>query len=236
MPDTRNRLGRHRSMRGFTLIEMMVTVAIILTVAAMVGFGFGRAKPRMRLNGSAAEFQSLVLSARQNALATGRTTVVMVFPTFQIVNNTGVGRAVIYQDDPGTFFSAAGALNFASFSAATPQGGENLLAVMDVSPTIAIGPSDGRSDTTMPQPFNRVFIDKACTFCAGDRGAIAFNVQGAASFYSANGAPLTVDGGSVSFYTPSEKNPGADNAANATDIRTVAVVAATGAIRVLKKP
>jgi prepilin-type N-terminal cleavage/methylation domain-containing protein len=224
-------------MRGFTLIEMMVTVAIILTVAAMIGFGFGRAKPRMRLNGSAAEFQSLVLSARQNALATGRTTVVMVFPTFQIVNNTGVGRVVMFQDDPGTFFSATGALNFANYSAATPQGnGEHLLAVMDVSPTIAIGPPGKRTDTTMPQPFDRVPIDFACTFCAGDRGAIAFNVQGVASFYSAIGAPLTVDGGSVSFYTPSERNPAADTAANATEIRTVAVVAATGAIRSLKKP
>jgi hypothetical protein len=109
---------------------------------------------------------------------------------------------------------------------------------MNLSREVWVGPSDGQGGAAlMAAPYDRVPITAACTFCVANRGAIAFNSQGKASFYSGNGPPLDVAGGSVSLYNPSEAtNPALDTAATVPEIRTLAVVAATGAVRVLKKP
>jgi len=229
-----------RHARGFTLLEMMVTVAVIGIVATMVVIGFGRQKPRARLSGAAVELQALLHEARQNALATGRVTAVMVFPAFQATSDFGTGRFVVYEDGAGTFFTAGGPVNFGAF---VPDSGSvgpqsRIVTDMNLSREVAVGPSDGQgAAAVMAAPYGRVPITAACTFCVANRGAIAFNSQGQASFYSGNGPPLDVAGGSVSLYNPSEAtNPALDTAATVPEIRTLAVVAATGSVRVLKKP
>lgn len=234
---------RHRGRggaAGFTLVEMLVTVAVIGIVAALVAFGFGRQKPRARLSGTVAELQALLYGARQNALATGHPTVVMVFPSFVPPGASGTGRIMVYEDGAGTFFSAAAPVNFGTYVPSTEQAGPNsqVVTTMDLSREVAVGPVDGRgAAASMPAPFNRVPITAACTFCAGGRGAIAFDPKGQAFFYAGNGPPALLDGGSISFYNPLDSgNPAADVAANVAEIRTVAIVAATGAVRILKKP
>ncbi len=229
-----------RQSRGFTLVEMAVTVAIIGVVAALVVFGFGRQKPRARLNGATTELQALLHEARQNALATGRLTVVMVFPAFQASTEYGTGRFVVYEDGAGTFFTAGATPNFGAFVPTSEAAGTRSRVVTDLNlpRLVAIGPSDGQGGATaMPVPYDRVTTGLACTFCAGDRGAVAFNSQGQALFYQGNGAPLDVAGGSVSLYNPTESGgPAADTAARVPEIRTLAVVGPTGAVRVLRKP
>ncbi len=229
-----------RQSRGFTLIEMAVTVAIIGVVAAMAVAAFGRQKPRARLNGATTELQALLHEARQNALATGRLTVVMVFPAFQASTDFGTGRFVVYEDGAGTFFTSGATPNFGAFgpTSETAAARSRVVTDMDLPRLVAVGPSDGQGGaTTMPVPYNRVGTGLACTFCAGDRGAIAFNSQGQAQFYSGNGAPLDVAGGSISLYNPSEsRDPATETAAGVPEIRTLAVVGPTGAVRVLRKP
>ena len=231
------RASRHA--RGFTLLEMAVTVAIIGVVAAMVAFGFGRQKPRARLSGATIELQALLHEARQNALATGRLTVVMVFPAFRATADLGRGRFVVYEDGAGTFFTAGAPVSFGAFVPTSESTGpqSRIVTDMDLSREVAVGPSDGQgAAAVMPAPYGRVPITAACTFCGADRGAIAFNSQGEASFYSGNGAPTNAPGGSISLYNPSEAtDPALDTAATVLEIRTLAVVAATGAVRVLKK-
>ncbi len=225
---------------GFTLIEMMVTVAIIGAVAALAIMGFGRQKPRAQLNGATTELQALLHEARQNALATGRLTVVMVFPAFRATADYGAGRFVVYEDGSGTFFTAGAPVNFGAFVPTSDAAGTRSRVVtdMNLARQVWVGPSDGQgAAAVMPAPFDRVPIGAACTFCVGDRGAIAFDSQGGASFYSGNGAPLAVAGGSVSLYNPSEAtDPALDTAAIVPEIRTLTVVAATGSVRVRKKP
>lgn len=230
-------MRRDGSRRGFTLLEMMVVVAVVGVVAAMAVFGFGRQKARSGLAGATVELQSLLHGARQNALASGFPTVVMVFPGFTTSGGAAAGRIIVYEDHEGTLFSAAGPVNFGSYDpanvVAAPQ--SLILDTMDVPREVTVGPPDGQGGSVlMPVPFDRVPVNAACTFCGADRGAIAFDVKGQATFYVGNGPPAFLQGGSISLHIPPP--PGvADTAANALSIRTVSVVAATGAVRVLKR-
>jgi hypothetical protein len=212
----------------------MVVVAVLLVVATTALLTFGRQRPRTRLTGAAAEMQALLHAARQNALSSGFPTVVMVFPAFS--SSGGTGRVIVYEDHEGTLFSAAAAVNFGTYNPATAVAGPQSLVVgdLDLPREVSVGPPDGQGSFIMPAPFDRVPVNAACTFCGADRGAIAFDVRGQASFYAGNGAPAVVQGGSLSIYNPSD-TPAADTAANATAIRTLTVVAPTGAVRVLKK-
>jgi prepilin-type N-terminal cleavage/methylation domain-containing protein len=231
--------GRGRA-AGFTLIEMMVTVAVIGIVAALVTFAFWRQKPRARLNGTTAELQALLYGARQNALATGHPMVVMVFPSFTPPGASYPGRIMVYEDGDGTFFSGAAPVNFGTYLPGTELAGPNsqVVTTLDLGREVAVGPIDGQgAGALMPAPFNRVPITAACTFCAGGRGAIAFDPKGQASFYTGNGPPAFLDGGSISFYNPMDSgNPATDTAASVAEIRTIAIVAATGAVRIRRKP
>jgi len=94
------------SSRGFTLIEMMVTVAIIAIVAALAYGSIARQRPRANLMGTATELQALLRNARQNALSTSRDTVVLFLP--QAANGEqGTGRVVVIEDATHTFFGVA---------------------------------------------------------------------------------------------------------------------------------
>ncbi len=228
-------MGRTSDQRGFTLLEMMVVVAVIAVVATTALLTFGRQKPRSRLVGAAVELQALLHAARQNALSSGFPTVVMVFPGYS--SSGGAGRVIVYEDHEGTFFNATATVNFGSYNPATEAAGAQSLVLgdLDLPREVAVGPPDGQGGSAlMAAPFDRVPINAACTFCGADRGAIAFDVRGQATFYAGNGAPAVLQGGSLSFYNPSD-TPATDTAANATAIRTVTVMAATGAVRVLKK-
>lgn len=223
--------------RGFTLLEMLTAVAVIGIVAAMAIFGFGRQKVRSGLAGATVELQSLLHGARQNALASGYPTVVMVFPAFTTTGGATAGRIVIYEDHEGTLFNAAATVNFGGYNPAAPVAGplSQVIDTVDFPREVTVGPPDGQgSGVLMPAPFDRVPVNTACTFCGVDRGAIAFDVRGQASFYSGNGAPAFLQGGSISLHIPPSP-PTPDTAANAISIRTVAVVASTGAVRVLKR-
>lgn len=228
-------MRRDGSRRGFTLLEMMVALAVVAVVAAMVVFGFGRQKARSGLAGATVSLQALLHGARQNALASGFPTVVMVFPGFSA--SGGAGRVIVYEDHEGTLFNAAAAVDFGAYDPAVQAAGPLSLVIdtLDLPSEVAVGPPDGQGGSVlMPVPFDRVPVNGACTFCGADRGAIAFDVKGQATFYAGNGPPAFLQGGSISLHIP--PLPGvADTAANALAIRTVAVVAATGAVRVLKR-
>lgn len=230
-------MKREGNQRGFTLLEMMVVLAVVAVVAAMVAFGFGRQRARSGLAGATVELHSLLHGARQNALASGFPTVVMVFPGFTTSGGAAAGRIIVYEDHEGTLFNASAPINFGAYDPAVPAAGPQSLIIdtMDIPREVTVGPPDGQGGSVlMPVPFDRVPVNTACTFCGADRGAIAFDVKGQATFYAGNGPPAFLQGGSISLHIR-PLPPAADTAANALAIRTVAVVAATGAVRVLRQ-
>jgi prepilin-type N-terminal cleavage/methylation domain-containing protein len=225
-----------RSQRGFTLLELMVVVAIVVTIAVLSWAAFGRQKPRQSLNGFTLEFGGLLHGARQTALATGKPVVVMLFPTTTTV--IGTGRAIIYQDGNGDFFLPAAAVNFGTYvPSSSPAAGtaSEVLEVLDFPGNVVLGPVDGQgAAAAMPAPFANIAINQPCVFCTGanNRGAIVFDPVGSVTFYSGNGAPAALPwGASVSFYA---SNPGLPTtAATGAEVRTIAIVATTGALRTI---
>ncbi|MBK9516517.1 MAG: prepilin-type N-terminal cleavage/methylation domain-containing protein [Anaeromyxobacter sp.] len=223
-------MRRDRRARGFTLIEMMVVVALIGILAALAYAGFAGQKRRQRLTGTTVEFQALLFGARQTALANGTQVVLMVFPDH--VNTLGgTGRFVLYEDADLDFFSAAAGVNFGGFDPAAPAGAGPrgvVLETYDLPDGLVVGPPSGLGvAAVMPAPFAGIAVNVDCSFCtgAGRRGAIAFQPLGTASFHDDNGPPLDLPfGGSFSFY-----------AADADEVRTLAVAASTGVVQTLTR-
>jgi prepilin-type N-terminal cleavage/methylation domain-containing protein len=221
--------------RGFTMVEMMVVVLIIGTLATLAWAAFGRQKPRQTLNGFSAELGALLHASRQNAFASGFPVVVMFFP--DQATPLGTGRIIIYQEGSGTFFSAAGAPNFGTYDpVARPVGPQSeVTEVLDVPFGVVIGPADGQGAAAlMPAPYAGIPINTACVFCTGTnrRGAIVFDPTGSVSFHDANGPALALPIG-ASFSLRSSANDLPTTAAAGAEVRTIVIAASTGSLQTL---
>lgn len=197
-------MGRS-SRRGFTLIEMAVTIAIIAVLSALAFDAMRRARPRATFDGLSAELQSLVHAARQQALAQGVPVAVLVFPDYR--GRKSQGRFIVLQEDPAaSFFATASALNFDNYDPAVlaaPLGGQ-VVTTLDLPDDVNVGPLTGLGVANLPFPYNSITTNQACSFCntAGNhRGAIVFDARGHATFYRAAGTTSgDANGASFSIY------------------------------------
>jgi prepilin-type N-terminal cleavage/methylation domain-containing protein len=220
--------ARSRKPQGFTLLEMVVVLAIIMAVIGMI-YGVSR-RPResAQLSSVVLDVRGLFAQARQEALTTGRDVVVMVFPDFPTPAR-GTGRLIIYRDGNGDFFSNAGPVNFETYDPTGTAAGPNseVLEVLDLEAGAFFGPATGQgAGVTLAAPFALLPVDSACTFCGGAprRGAVVFDHAGRARFHSANGPPLAAPaGGSITVTSTTW----------ADEVRTLAVMASTGALRTI---
>lgn len=215
---------RHRS-RGFTLIEIAFVVAIMAALGALAYASVGRLRPRAELASSAAELQSLLHGARQQALASGHPVAVLFFPDF--ANGDGQGRVIVYEDGQFDFFST-GAVNFDAYNPATPASAalSQVVATFDLPRGILLGPLDGMgASAALAAPWDGIAVTSACSFCTTSgarRGAIVFDPRGRASFYSQNGPRMAVQkGGSVTIHAPELGSAS----------RTLVITSSTGAVR-----
>ena len=192
------RLPGVRTDRGFTLYELIIAVTVSLILAVVAYTSLARSKPRANLMSSATELEALLRSARQNALSTGRETVVMVFP--QLKNQEGgVGSVIALELTTTTFFGAAP--NFDTFDPTTaPANTDNLLGKLDLPMGITVG-LGGIAALPLDAPYSAITAG-ACSFCktGGDgRGAVVFDPRGRARFYSGAGPALQVFGGTIAL-------------------------------------
>jgi prepilin-type N-terminal cleavage/methylation domain-containing protein len=212
-----------RRARGFTLIEMTVVI-VILGILVMVGYpSLRRVRPRANLAGTAAELSALLSNARQNALATGNFTVVMVFPN--TANKAGgTGRVVVYQDPTFAFLSAASTPNFGTWDATkdSQAASSALIGSLNLPRGITFGFGDATAPT-LAAPY--AVTAAGCNFCstgAGRRGAIVFDARGRARFYRGNDARVDdVPVGTLALTSYPESS----------GYRLVLVAPATGSVR-----
>lgn len=217
--------------RGFTLLEVMVVVAIIGIVSALGFVSIRLQRPRARLVTTAAEVHSLLHGARLTAMANGRAMVVMIFPDFANPDG-GTGRLVLYDDGAFSFFNPAATVNFGNYdpsalgaeaATATTPGGR-MVRTFDLPEGTVFGPATGMgAGARLPAPYDTVSVDVRCSFCGGapSRGAIAFDPSGSASFYRGMVA-LGGTGHSFSVTGPE---------LTSLRTRTLVVTAGSGAVR-----
>jgi hypothetical protein len=212
----------------------MVSLAIVAAVTTMV-FAVGQRRREVaQLSNAILDVRALFAYARQEALASGRDVVVMVFPD-QATGDGGTGRLIVLRDNVGKFFTVGAPVNFGGydpvvkggfsggFGAAIPEG--DILEVLDMGRGISIGPVTGQgAGQQLQAPFN-LPLDADCTFCSGPprRGAVVFDYNGRARFYTGMGQPIGGAGGSLTMVSTSQ--PG--------ELRTLAVLAGTGALRTI---
>jgi hypothetical protein len=203
---------------------MMLVVAIIAIIAALGVASMSRGRPRATFGGAGDEIQALLHGARLQALATGHSVVVMLFPAYS-PGAGRTGRLIVVEDQAATLFVDGAAPNLNDYLPGTPAFGaptSQQPTVYDLPEGVVFGPAAGRPLGTLAAPLAAVKVDKACTFCstATARGAINFDERGRATFYSANGTPLAVGSG-ASFTLSSTQ---------VTGTRTLVVTTGTGAV------
>lgn len=211
---------------GFTLVELAVVLAIIGVITAAAALSLSRARPRADLASAAAELHAVLHGARARALASGNDVAVMVFPNHDL-GNERLGRVIVYEDGDFSLFDAAAPVNLDGYDPALPAHGprSEVVSVVDLPRRTRVGPATGLG-APLAAPYATVRVDSDCTFCAGAgaarRGAVVFDAAGAARFQSAAGAPLDVDGGSVSLTALDLAGP---------PVRTLVIGAANGSLR-----
>jgi prepilin-type N-terminal cleavage/methylation domain-containing protein len=196
---------RRPNQRGFTLIEMVVVLAIVGVLASLAVSSWRRARPRATFSGTSAEIQSLVHLARQQALSSGVNVAVMIFPGYARPGSEGTGRIIVIQDDTDptqSLFAASAALKFGSYDPgvlAAPANG-SVVTTLDLPKGIVVGPADGMGPDVLPFPYNGIITNLDCSFCSGAgatrRGAIVFDSRGRTTFRDENGAVAQPQGGS----------------------------------------
>ncbi len=216
-------MGRNQQ-RGFTLLEMVVVLAMILILAALAGLALVRERPDGTLRGAWVELESTFRLARQEALARGVNVAVLVFPEHG-EDAEHRGRIVLLQDEPVTsglpsFFDPAQDPNFATFdpasSRATPNG--QILDAVDLPRGVVVGPSTGSGTATLPFPYDSIRTDVACSFCGpdgGQRGAVVFDPKGRTTFFDVDGTTIrrvltTAGGGSLTIHSLRLEEMGSD--------------------------
>jgi prepilin-type N-terminal cleavage/methylation domain-containing protein len=229
-----------RRSRGFTLIEMMVSMAIVVVLAALAVYGLQRLRPRTNLATVSTDLYALLRNARANAMATGRNTIVMVFPQYQNPQG-GRGRVIVFEDEAATFFRAATAPNFQTLapddqtalpsvggSAVVVGGSGDMLQRIDFPRGLVVG---GGLPVALTAPFARVNGALSCGFCSAGldgRGAVQYDSRGRATFHNANGAALDLWGAALSLQA---MDPGGSGVTTAPGVRTLVLTSTTGGVR-----
>jgi type II secretory pathway pseudopilin PulG len=211
------------------MIEMMVVLAIVVILAGLAAISLQRSRPRANLATISTELHALLRGARQNAMATGNNTIVLVLPNFQNPRG-GIGRVQVFEDPTATFFQTTAAPSFETYDVTTGRADADseILQTLDFPRGLRF--STGATGV-LPLPYADINVATACGFCSGaldGRGAIQYDSRGRATFHSANGAPLDLWGSSLSLQA---LDPGGVAAVAAQGTRTLVLTAGTGSVR-----
>src|SRR5882724_5526041 len=170
------RVSRRRRASGFTLVEMLITVAIAGVLAGMSAMALNRLKSRGNFASATGDFLATLRTARAEAYARGNPTVVTV--------DGDTGRWWSVEDINGDF-------SLAAFDPATPApSGDRLIYAGQLPSGTSFGPLDGWG-AALPPPYSGIPTGYVNVLLAdgGSGGVADISVDGGSTF---SGGPLSV--------------------------------------------
>jgi prepilin-type N-terminal cleavage/methylation domain-containing protein len=200
MSNHANPANREHRDGGYTLIELVVVLAILGVLVGLSMVAYTEVGRRGALQNAAFDFQGVLSSARTRAVSRGYPVWVLVFPTFSRTAKTGgLGSFAVVEDQNGTYLRIAQAVM--SSEVADLEGVTQVTYLQDYSKKArfeALTP--GRTDL-FGAPFKGLSV-QTCSFCSGagyPRGAVVFFPDGGARFVDGDGGFLSTPNQSLAF-------------------------------------
>jgi len=141
--------------RGWTLIEMIVTVVIIGILAAMAMPSFGRMQARNQLRGAMADVQGAIREAQRNAIKQGSSCTVELNPTALTVRQAS--------STPGCVSNPVNLSNVNGVSMTVPSSNTDITFTFKGNPTF-------NSDTTIALAHEITDIGSRCLVISSELG------------------------------------------------------------------
>lgn len=186
---------------GFTLVEMMMVVAIVGVLAMLAAAGYERLGQRAALQNATFDLQGSLSWARSRAIERGSNVWVIIYPQGKRNAATGGKGAYFVYEDLTMRFASPGQPTFGyddfridnSFNPIDTEG--QLLQTRYMEDYKGGAISFARmGTTTFAAPFSGLTPVVACSVCvgAGSRGAMVFTGDGTVRFYDGAGALLSL--------------------------------------------
>ncbi|PTL77654.1 GspH/FimT family pseudopilin [Vitiosangium sp. GDMCC 1.1324] len=208
MSNHANPAKRERRDGGFTLIEVMVVVAIIGVLTALSMVAYDSVGKRGALQNAAFDLQGTLTLARSEAVSRGYPIWIVLYTTASRkapTGTTGQGAFLMVEDTKNDFVRAPAGLFALPLKSAV--GVPSVYFLEDYSKQVRFEAATPGVAGRYSQPFSTLNV-QTCGFCSGTplRGAIVFNPDGSARFVDGQGQYIAVANQALAFSSLDRKN------------------------------